>query len=211
MSQSPAACERLPSETAQWRRVELWPGAVFCVRGGAGRGPVVEVRNTDPRTGRWEPEAERWLAEGSPQAHTEILRVTSGVTRAEVSFKPCVDIDDADSLPHRLSFCGDVAQPQGYRRRRNASLPSYKYSLGARPCGRCVLMGAQNNQSIGTEILIVAGLSAGIFFRGYAQALRMSNGLRRSRIIGGSLLHSAELLGTTLFFFGYPRDFTSPR
>src|SRR5271156_4068264 len=62
---------------------------------------------------------------------------------------------------------------------------------------RCalVLMGAQNHQSIGAELFVVSGISAALFVRGYAQAIRMSSGLRVSRIIGGSLVHLAEMTG----------------
>jgi hypothetical protein len=70
---------------------------------------------------------------------------------------------------------------------------------------RCalVLMGAQNHRSIGAELLVVSGLSAAIFVRGYARAIRMSIGLRFSRIVGGSLLHLAEMIGAALFLLGY--------
>jgi hypothetical protein len=70
---------------------------------------------------------------------------------------------------------------------------------------RCALalMGAQNHQSIGAELFVVSGISAAIFVRGYTKAIRMSNGLRLSRIVGGSLVHLAEMSGAALFFFGY--------
>jgi hypothetical protein len=70
---------------------------------------------------------------------------------------------------------------------------------------RCalVLMGAQNHQAIGAELFVVCGISAAIFVKGYARALRMSKGLRLSRIVGGSLIHSAEMIGAALFVFGY--------
>jgi hypothetical protein len=64
-------------------------------------------------------------------------------------------------------------------------------------------MGAQNHQSIGAELFVVCGISASVFVRGYANAISMSNGLRLSRIVGGSLVHLAELTGAALFFFGY--------
>jgi hypothetical protein len=69
---------------------------------------------------------------------------------------------------------------------------------------RCalVLMGAQNHQAIGAELFVVSGISAVVFVRGYANAIRMSSGLRLSRIVGGSLVHLAEMLGAALFFFG---------
>jgi hypothetical protein len=70
---------------------------------------------------------------------------------------------------------------------------------------RCalVLMGAQNHRSIGAELFIVSGISAAIFIKGYAKAIRTSSGLRPSRIIGGSLVHVAEMIGAALFFLGY--------
>jgi hypothetical protein len=70
---------------------------------------------------------------------------------------------------------------------------------------RCalVLMGAQNHRSIGVELFVVSGISAAVFVRGYANAIRMSSGLRLSRIVGGSLVHAAEMFGALLFFFGH--------
>jgi hypothetical protein len=70
---------------------------------------------------------------------------------------------------------------------------------------RCalVLMGAQNRQSIGAELFVVCGISAGIFVKGYTKAIRMSNGLTLSRIVGGSFVHLAEMTGAALLFFAY--------
>lgn len=70
---------------------------------------------------------------------------------------------------------------------------------------RCalVLMGGQNHRAIGAELLVVCGISAGIFIKGYTKALKMSKGLRLSRIVGGSLVHLAEMIGAALFFFGH--------
>jgi hypothetical protein len=70
---------------------------------------------------------------------------------------------------------------------------------------RCtlVLMGAQNHRSIGAELFVVSGISAAIFVKGYTKAMRMSDGLTVSRIIGGSLVHLAEMIGAALFFLGY--------
>ena len=69
---------------------------------------------------------------------------------------------------------------------------------------RCalVLMGAQDHESIGAELFVIWN-SLVIFGRGYAKAIRMSNGLRLSHIVGGSLVHSAEMIGAALLFFGY--------
>ena len=71
---------------------------------------------------------------------------------------------------------------------------------------RCalVLMGAQDHRSIGAELFVVAGISGAIFVKGYTKALRMSDGLRVSRIVGGTLIHLAEMIGAAVFFFlGY--------
>ncbi len=70
---------------------------------------------------------------------------------------------------------------------------------------RCalVLMGAQNYKAIGAELFVVCGISAAAFIKGYSKAIRMSSGLKPSRILGGSLIHLAEMVGAALFFFGY--------
>jgi hypothetical protein len=70
---------------------------------------------------------------------------------------------------------------------------------------RCalVLMGAQNNRAVGAELFVVAGLSAVVFAKGYSRAMKMSKGLRLSRIFGGSLVHVTEMIGAALFFFRY--------
>ena len=64
-------------------------------------------------------------------------------------------------------------------------------------------MGAQNHRAIGAELFVVCGISAAVFAKGYTKAIRMSDGLRPSRIVGGSLIHLAEMTGAALFFFGY--------
>jgi hypothetical protein len=70
---------------------------------------------------------------------------------------------------------------------------------------RCafVLMGAQNHESIGAELFVVSSVSAVVFAKGYTRAIRMSTGLRLSRIVGGSFVHLAEMVGAALFCFGY--------
>jgi hypothetical protein len=70
---------------------------------------------------------------------------------------------------------------------------------------RCalVLMGGQNHRAIGAELFVVCGISAAIFAKGYVNAITMSDGLRLSRVVGGSLVHMAEMIGAALFFFGY--------
>jgi hypothetical protein len=70
---------------------------------------------------------------------------------------------------------------------------------------RCalVLMGGQNHRAIGAELFVVCGISAAIFAKGYVNAIRASDGLRLSRVVGGSLVHVAEMIGAAFFFFGY--------
>jgi hypothetical protein len=70
---------------------------------------------------------------------------------------------------------------------------------------RCalVLMGGQDHRSVAAELFVVSGISAAVFVKGYTRALKMSNGLRLSRIVGGSLVHFAEMIGAALFFFGH--------
>ncbi len=70
---------------------------------------------------------------------------------------------------------------------------------------RCalVLMGAQDHRSVGAELFVVSAISGAVFVRGYVRALRMSHGLRRSRIIGGSLLHAIEMIGAAMLLAGY--------
>jgi hypothetical protein len=70
---------------------------------------------------------------------------------------------------------------------------------------RCalVLMGGQNHRAIGAELFVICGISAAVFVTGYARAVRTSDGLRFSRIAGGTLIHVAEMIGAALFFFGF--------
>jgi hypothetical protein len=70
---------------------------------------------------------------------------------------------------------------------------------------RCalVLMGAQNHRAIGAELFVVAGLSGAVFVRGYTKALRTGNGLRLTRVVGGSCVHLAEMIGAATFFSGH--------
>ena len=70
---------------------------------------------------------------------------------------------------------------------------------------RCafVLMGAQNHRAVGAELLVVTAFSWAVFVRGYVQAIRLSHGLRITRIVGGSLVHLAEMVGAALFLSGY--------
>ncbi len=64
-------------------------------------------------------------------------------------------------------------------------------------------MGGQNYRAIGVEFFVVAGVSAAVFIKGYRKAISMSDGLRVSRIVGGSLLHATEMVGAAVFFLGH--------
>jgi hypothetical protein len=57
--------------------------------------------------------------------------------------------------------------------------------------------------AIGAELFVVSGISAAIFVKGYTRAIRMSDGLRLSRIAGGSVVHLAEMVGAALLFLGH--------
>ena len=67
---------------------------------------------------------------------------------------------------------------------------------------RCafVLIGGQNHRAIGAELFIVSAISAGIFVKGYTKSFRMSSGLKLSRVVAGSLIHVAEMIGAAVFF-----------
>ncbi len=69
---------------------------------------------------------------------------------------------------------------------------------------RCAsaVMGAQTHRPIGAELFVVSGISAAIFVRGYVSTLRMSSGLRLSRLVGRSVVHLAEMIGAAFFFAG---------
>jgi cell division protein FtsB len=96
------------SERGNWQRVELWPGVVLNVRAGAGRRPVVEVRNVDPRPGRWEADAERWQTDGSLSARVEALHATGGVSRADLEFQDCLSFEEPDGLKRLLQAWAEV-------------------------------------------------------------------------------------------------------
>ena len=70
---------------------------------------------------------------------------------------------------------------------------------------RCalVLMGGQGYKAIGAELFLVSGISAAVFATGYARAVKLSDGLRTSRIVGGIMIHLVEMVGAALFFFGH--------
>jgi hypothetical protein len=53
------------------------------------------------------------------------------------------------------------------------------------------------------KLFVVCGISAAVFAHGYAKAIRTSDGLTLSRVLGGSLLHVVEMIGAAVFFAGY--------
>jgi hypothetical protein len=70
---------------------------------------------------------------------------------------------------------------------------------------RCalVLMGGQNHQSVGAELLGISGISLAVFATGYVRAIKASDDLRISRVVGGSLVHLAEMIGAAVLICGY--------
>jgi hypothetical protein len=85
------------ADSADWQRAELWPGLVLRVRGGRGRQAAVEVRNVDPKPGRWEADVCRWQSE-LPPGRTEILLAARGIRRADVEPGECLSLDDDQSM-----------------------------------------------------------------------------------------------------------------
>ena len=69
---------------------------------------------------------------------------------------------------------------------------------------RCALVDweVQIPRSIGAELLVVSGISLTVFVVGYVRAIKMSNGLRLS-VVGGSLVHVAEMTGAAVFISGH--------
>jgi hypothetical protein len=80
-----------------WQRVELWPGAVICVEGGAGRRSSVAVRNSDPKPGHWEADVEQWRASRPAVSATESLHGASGVALDELPVENRLSLEDADA------------------------------------------------------------------------------------------------------------------
>lgn len=81
-----------------WTRVELWPGAVFCVRGDGGGSPSVRVINADPKPGRWQAEVDRWRAEAPAAAGHRALLATAAVALEEVQADTVTRLEDAHAL-----------------------------------------------------------------------------------------------------------------
>ncbi len=72
---------------------------------------------------------------------------------------------------------------------------------------RCalVLMGGQNHQAVGTELLIVCGVMTVVVINGYIQALKSGRSLPGSslyRTIGGSSCYLTEMAGAVILISG---------
>ena len=104
----PRALTLSTSERGSWQRVELWPGVILNVRAGAGRRPMVEVRNVDPRPGRWEADVERWQTEGSSAIRVEALHATSGVARSDLKMRDCLSFQEPDEIKRFLQAWAEV-------------------------------------------------------------------------------------------------------
>jgi|SRR5579872_4095053 len=68
-----------------------------------------------------------------------------------------------------------------------------------------VLMGDQNYQAVGIEWLIISGIAATIYVNGYVQAIKIgksSVGLRPYRLMVGTFLYIAEILGAIMLTLG---------
>ncbi|HUY22164.1 MAG TPA: hypothetical protein VMV22_07460 [Acidimicrobiales bacterium] len=64
--------------------------------------------------------------------------------------------------------------------------------------GALVVMGGQNHQAVGTEVLIVSSIAGAVLVCGYIQARRFGGSgqsLSNSRMIGGSICHLLEMVG----------------
>lgn len=72
-------------------------------------------------------------------------------------------------------------------------------------CGLAV-MGGKDHRAVGLEWLIVSVGAAAVYVYGCIQALRRGGsaiGLRSFRLIGGTALHVAEIVGPALLLSGY--------
>jgi hypothetical protein len=68
-----------------------------------------------------------------------------------------------------------------------------------------VLMGQQNHQAVGAEILIVSAGASGVLLFGYAKSRRFggsSDALSTARTVGGSICYIVEILGAVVLIAG---------
>lgn len=69
-----------------------------------------------------------------------------------------------------------------------------------------VLMGGQNYQAVGIEWLIISAIATAIHINGYILATKIgkrSVGLHPNRLVIGTALYIAEIVGVLLFTLGY--------
>jgi len=69
-------------------------------------------------------------------------------------------------------------------------------------CG-LVLMPGQNHIAVGMELLIIALIGASIFLYGFHQAFKFGSHPSKIRLVIGSCLYLAELIGALLLKYGY--------
>jgi hypothetical protein len=69
---------------------------------------------------------------------------------------------------------------------------------------RCalVLMGGQNHQAVGAELLVISSAASAVYVNGYIRAYTSGSGPSLPRTIGGTSLYLAEMIGAILFIFG---------
>ena len=72
---------------------------------------------------------------------------------------------------------------------------------------RCalVLMGGQNHQAVGAELLVISGIAGAIFVNGYIQAMGSGKNISHPsilRTIGGSICYLTEMIGAGLLISG---------
>lgn len=68
-----------PGSGERWQRVELWPGAIVCVRGASGNPPRAHVINADPALRTWQAAVEQWRVGEERAPRTEWLVPDVGV------------------------------------------------------------------------------------------------------------------------------------
>lgn len=81
-----------------WQRIELWPGAMVVVRGGAGQAPTTLIVNNDPKPGRWTTDLQRWLPEQQHAVHQESLHASASVATSELDPLARLSLDDPEAL-----------------------------------------------------------------------------------------------------------------
>ena len=110
------------------------------------------------------------------------------------------------SHAHRLGSCRDVAKLQRDRRRRDPPFSCNQHADGNGAGVHALCAGTDGGakpsvkwrRSLRHLRFVVSRICEGL-----RQCLTHEHWLRRSRIVGGNLLHSTEMAGATPFFFGY--------